>query len=147
MLTENIPHLGIEDNEDGTVTLEQDWSGNVDRVTLHALQVRFLAERAGLVREVSASEADTLRAVAMLKRRMRVLLDRIDRLDDMVRAAAAKGHEDLEVETTFSYATWELATEFCADLDDIAPCPAAVTRDTTVTKPTANPAETQLVLA
>lgn len=124
-MNENIPALKIEANDDGTLTLEQDWGGNVDRVTVHQVHLRFMAERLGLVREAFASEADTLRTVATLKRRLRVLLDRIDRLDDMVRAAEAKGHEDLEVESTFSYATWELATEFCADLDDLAPDPAA----------------------
>jgi hypothetical protein len=161
-MIQNIPALTIEANEDGTLLLEQDWAGNVDRVTVHPVHLRFMAERLGLVREVSASEADMVRTVTTLKRRLRVLLQRIDQLDDWLRQVEAKGHEDLSVETTYSFATWELASEFCADLDELTPCPtasrdvtpshAAVTRDApgtasagTQTKPTGNPAETQRV--
>jgi hypothetical protein len=162
MLTENIPQLGIENNEDGTITLEQDWSGNVDRVTVHPLHLRYIAERMGLVREVSASEADMVRTITTLKRRLRVLLQRIDQLDDWLRQVEAKGHENLSLETTYSFATWELASEFCADPDDLAPCPATshhvtpchATGDTAGTavaetqpKPNGNPEKTQRVSA
>jgi hypothetical protein len=59
--TDNIPGLKIETNDDGTLTLEQDWLGNVDRVAIHPVHVRHLAERLGMVREVSASDAELLR--------------------------------------------------------------------------------------
>lgn len=106
-----IPDLAYEIHED-CINLEQDGGcGEVDRVTLHSIHVRLLASSMGLLQ----GDADAWRRVETLERRMLVLLDRIDRLDDMVSAAWAKGHEDLEVESTFSYATWELASEFCAD--------------------------------
>ncbi len=60
-ITDNIPGLKIEANNDGTLTLEQDWCGNVDRVAIHPVHVRHLAERLGMVREVSASDAEQLR--------------------------------------------------------------------------------------
>ena len=60
-MNDNIPGLKIEANDDGTITLEQDWAGNVDRVAVHTVHVRHLAERLGMVREVSASDAELLR--------------------------------------------------------------------------------------
>lgn len=60
-ITDSIPGLRIEANDDGTITLEQDWCGNVDRVAIHPVHVRHLAERLGMVREVSASDAELLR--------------------------------------------------------------------------------------
>lgn len=59
--TDNIPGLKIEANGDGTITLEQEWSGNVDRVAIHVVHIRHLAEKLGMVREVSASDTDLLR--------------------------------------------------------------------------------------
>jgi hypothetical protein len=59
--TDNLPMLKIETNEDGTITLEQDWCGNAERVAVHPIHVRHLAERLGMVREVSASDAELLR--------------------------------------------------------------------------------------
>jgi hypothetical protein len=59
--TDNIPTLKIETNEDGTITLEQDWCGNAERVAVHTVHVRHLAERLGMIREVSASDAELLR--------------------------------------------------------------------------------------
>ena len=60
-MNDNIPSLKFEANGDGTITLEQEWSGNVDRVAIHSVHVRYLAERLGMVREVSASDAELLR--------------------------------------------------------------------------------------
>ncbi|PZP95528.1 MAG: hypothetical protein DI587_22255 [Variovorax paradoxus] len=61
MTTDDIPRLKIEANDDGTLTLEQDWCGNVDRVAVHPVHVRHLAERLGMIREMSASDAELLR--------------------------------------------------------------------------------------
>lgn len=63
----NIPDLTIERNDDGTVTLEQNWSGNVDRVAVHTVHVRYLAEMLGLI-ERPAPGADRCIGIAELKR-------------------------------------------------------------------------------
>lgn len=151
-MTDRIPDLTIERGDDGSFLLEQDGgSGNVERIELHATQVRHLAELAGLL---PRRGDDYTPPAQLLARRLRALLDRIDRLDDMLRAIEAQGHENLEVESVFCYATWELATEFCADLGGLAPASrdvatshAPVTRDSDVTpaagtqpKPRENPA-------
>lgn len=113
MLHDRIPNLTIETTEGGGFLLEQDCSGNVDRIELHPTQVQHLAELAGLL----PRRGDPyIPPACVLARRLHVLRDRIDRLDDWLRAVAENGREDLEHELTFSFATWELATEFCADL-------------------------------
>lgn len=45
----NIPQLTIEREEDGTVLLEQEWCGETDRIQLHPIHIRHLAELAGLL--------------------------------------------------------------------------------------------------
>lgn len=48
-ILENIPGLAMEANEDGTITLEQYVCGNAERVAIHPVHVRQLAERLGLI--------------------------------------------------------------------------------------------------
>lgn len=116
MLTQ-IYDLAYEVDEDGSVNLEQGAGcGEVSRITLHPIHVRLLAEEAGLLAPSSNIGAD--RTIARLCRQMRVLHSRIDQLDDWINAAAQRGHEDLDAETAYSLATWEIATEFLAELPD-----------------------------
>jgi hypothetical protein len=44
-----IPQLTIELEEDGTVLLEQEWCGETDRIQLHRIHIRHLAELAGFL--------------------------------------------------------------------------------------------------
>lgn len=46
----NIPQLTITTEEDGTVLLEQEWCGESDRIQLHPIHIRHLAELAGLLK-------------------------------------------------------------------------------------------------
>lgn len=114
----DIPNLKIDrdgQDPDTNVMLEQDdGCGNVQRVYLHPVQIRLLAERMGLLAPSSNIEAD--RTIARLCRQMRVLYGRIDQLDDWLNQVAQRGHENLDMETTYSLATWELANEFVKDL-------------------------------
>jgi hypothetical protein len=130
-MNEHIPHLNIESLDDGNLRLENESMGDSYVVDIHPLHLRYMAEKLGLVREVSASEADALRTVTTLKRRLRVLLDRINHLDDWLHQHSDTAHADLSYEQTYSMATWELASEFCADLDQPA--------EETQTKPAGNP--------
>ncbi len=116
MLTK-IYDIAYEVDAAGNVQLEQDAGfGEVSRIELHPIHVRLLAERVGILAPSSDIEAD--RAIARLCRQMRILHARIDQLDDRLNAAAQRGHEDLEAETIYSFATWELATEFLEELPD-----------------------------
>lgn len=88
--------------------------GDVSRITLHPIHLRMLAEKTGLL--APSMNIDAGRTIARLSRQMRLLLDRINTLDDWLNQAAQRGHEDLAEETTYSFATWEMANEFCKEL-------------------------------
>jgi hypothetical protein len=112
-----IYDLAYEIEENGNVQLEQDAGfGEVSRIELHPIHVRMLAEKTGILAPSSNLETD--RTVARLCRQMRVLFERIGQLDDWLNQTAQRGHEDLENETAYSFATWELSREWVMELPD-----------------------------
>ena len=116
-----IPNLEIDcdsDDPDTQVMLTQDFGGNTSMVTLHPSQVKLLAERMGLL----LPDAEAQRTIARLSRQLRVLTERIKYLDEWLHAHSDASNADLSYERAYSFATWELANEFCADL---APVPEA----------------------
>lgn len=114
MTKTRIPPLNIDLLADGTIQLEQDdGSGNVSWIELHPLHVQHIAELVGLV---PARSGDYTPPAWVLARRLRVLLDRINELDDRLRMVADAGREDLSIELEFSLATWEMASEFVNEL-------------------------------
>ena len=117
----NIPNLKIESNDDGLITLEQDWCGNVDRVAIHPLHLRYMAETFGLV---TTSDPQATKTIGALTRRLLVLRERIDRLDDYLLNCSDHAHANLDWEVTFSRATCDIAAEFCAELADTDTPPA-----------------------
>lgn len=63
----DLPNLKIDrdgNHPDELVLLEQEYSGNVDRIALHAVHVRFLAERMGIL----VPDAEVQRTNARLRR-------------------------------------------------------------------------------
>lgn len=107
------------DIEGDDINLEQDMGcGDVARITLHTAHLRLLAERAGLIQ--ASAHADPGRTIARLRRHLGILLDRINHLDECLRAAASMGREDLEHESGYALATWEMAMEFARDADEDA---------------------------
>lgn len=119
---DSFPAVEIDVTDDGLIRLScpDPLENSDDVIVVHPLQVLHIAGKFGLLR---ASDPSALRVIATLKRRMKTLLHRIDRLDEMLRLCGE--HENLEGEQDFSFATWEIATEFCADLDDLCPHPQA----------------------
>lgn len=110
--------LKIEPRPDGLIKLTQGiGSGDEDVLALHPVQVRLLAEHAGVL---PVGDIEARRTIARLCRWVRILADRIDRLDDMMLAIGEKGHEDVDQECAFSEASLELANEFLAELPDAA---------------------------
>lgn len=113
MAMTKIPELDYELIGGDTVRLEQGAAyGEAVIVDLHLIHVRLLAQEMGLLR----GSPDQAQRVQALERRLRVLRDRIDRLDDALLIAAEKGHEDLTEECAMSAAALDLADEFIADL-------------------------------
>nr|WP_145546379.1 hypothetical protein [Variovorax boronicumulans] len=143
-ITDNIPGLKIEANEDGTLTLEQDWLGNVDRVAIHPIHVRHLAERLGMVREVSASDAELLRTEREQVASLRQENDRLKRQHLRLREHmlslqfdfaehADHRHADLTTEMWRINAVVDLMDLVCSDFAD----------DYTAHVPSENPQVTQ----
>lgn len=127
-MNEHISNLNIEFEDDGSVVLEQDCTGNISRVYLHPIQLRYLAEKAGLVESI---DPQALRTIAMLKRRLLVLRDRVDHLSGYMTDCSDTAHANLDYEISFINATADIAAEFCADLVGTPPETCAPPRTTT----------------
>lgn len=137
MIEDSIPDLKIELLDDepfaGWIMLEQDSGGNVDRVSLHPVQLRYLAEKIGLV---PASDPEGARAIATLERRMCLLRDRIDHLGNWMTKYSDHEHADLSYEMAYIEGLAAMADEFCAELDELE----SVQNQSTSTSNTAAPA-------
>src|SRR5688500_5864206 len=109
-MREHIPELRIEpmDDDSPLLLLEQDSGGNVDRIVIHPVHVRYLAERLGLA---EATDIEASRTIARLARRMQTLTDRVVQLADRL-----NGCLECPGEQAYARATADLAAEFCADL-------------------------------
>ena len=119
-LTNELAH-----SDDGCqIMLEQDSCGNIDRVEIHAIHVRHLAEKLGLT---NLADPHAQRTIASLTRRIRVLADRIDSLHDHLMNFSDTRHADFTWEQTYSKATLDIADEFCADLDEAEVATVAAT--------------------
>jgi len=114
---DNIPELNIERMEDkqgSLILLEQDSGGNLDRVAIHPIHLRYMAEKFGLI---ETSDPKAAKTIATLQRRMVGLRDRIDSLTDWMARHSDHKHADLSYETTQLQALRDLAREWCHDFD------------------------------
>lgn len=114
MLTsDHIPELRVERIDDGTgeplIILEQDCGGNVDRVALHPIHLRYLAEKTGLL---EMADQQSQKTIVALKRRLEALFDRIDLMHDYMCNHSDTQHADLTFEQTYATATLDIAHEF-----------------------------------
>jgi len=115
---DNIPELRIEPMEDkhgSLILLEQACCGNVDRVAIHPIHLRYMAEKFGLI---ATSDPLAAKTIATLTRRLLVLRERIDEMADCLCNHSDSKHADLSYEMTFANATADIAAEFCAELMD-----------------------------
>jgi hypothetical protein len=118
MMNDTFPELAIEFMEDGQgdglILLESDNGGNIDRVAIHPIHLRYMAEKCGLI---TTSDPQAQRTIAMLTHRLHLLRDRIDHLGEWLSKHSDHLHADLSYECTYATATADIAAEFCADLD------------------------------
>lgn len=118
---EEIPQLdSIELLENGCVRVATSDMQDSYSVDLHPMHLRFIAEKMGLVREMSVSEADALRTVDKLTRRIRVLHERIVQMDKWLNESRDLECADITVEFWFSAATLDLSREFIREIDESA---------------------------
>jgi hypothetical protein len=125
----------IDDNQGRSIMLTQP-SDNYDEpvaLLVHPWQLRAVCENFGLV----AGDATTQKTIATLSRRLLLLNSRIKHLDNWLLTLSDSKHADLNYEIGYSSGTADMASEFCADLLDVAheeaSAPAA---KPTATKPT-----------
>lgn len=118
-MNDSIPDLKIELMDDGEgeglILLEQDSCGNIDRVAIHPIHLRYMAEKMGLV---PSSDLLAAKTIATLQRRMTALRDRIERLAEWMAQHSDHQHADLSHETTQLDAMADLAREWCCDFDE-----------------------------
>ena len=117
-MNDNIPELKIEmmaDEHGSLIILEQDSGGNLDRVAIHPIHLRYMAEKMGLI---TTNDPQALKTIAALQRRMQALRDRIESLADWMAQHSDHKHADLSHETTQLNAMADLAREWCHDFDE-----------------------------
>lgn len=115
-MNESIPELKIElmdDPEGSLILLEQDSGGNLDRLAIHPIHLRYMAEKFGLI---ESSDPLAHKTIATLTRRLHLLRDRVDFLADYLATNSDSEHADLSYEQTYARATADIASEFCAEL-------------------------------
>lgn len=117
MLTnDNIPELRIERIDDGKgaalILLEQDSGGNLDRIALHPIHLRYLAEKTGLL---ELADQQSQKTIVALKRRLETLFDRVDFMHNFLCNHSDSKHADLTFEQTYATATLDIAREFMVE--------------------------------
>lgn len=115
-----IPELAIEPCDDGTLLLEQDTGGNVDRVQVHPLHVRLIAERFGLA---PTGDPRAVRTIATLQRRLRLVREEVALLDDWLHAESSADRINLE-EMVKARDILTMLDEFVADFEPETARPA-----------------------
>jgi hypothetical protein len=143
-MNDNIPELKIElmdDSAGSLILLEQDSCGNIDRVAIHPIHLRYMAEKFGLV---ETSDPQAQKTITMLSRRMMALRDRIVYLSEWMAKHSDHKHADLSFEMTQINALEDVATEWCMDFDDQTP-PMALHDGAMVTPENAQPTQAPLL--
>lgn len=127
--TDTIPHLNIEVLPGGLVRLENESMGDTYAVDMHPVQLRHIAEKMGLIAELSATDAELLRtergrvaelkgAVDRYKRALLHLRARAEQLHENVVSCSQRGHEDLGVEVAQSAALADFAEHICVEFEN-----------------------------
>ena len=95
-MNDDIPSLKIEHMDDGIgdglILLEQDSGGNVDRIAIHPVHLRYLAENMGLA---ETGDPQALKTIATRQRRMLLLRDRSEHLSHWLHSLSDFEHADL----------------------------------------------------
>lgn len=125
-------HLAAEivNDKHGTAIMltQQEDMNEPDTIMAHPWQLRAVCEHFGII----ASDQQAAKTIATLQRRMLVLRDRIDRLDDWITHHSDHRHADLSHEMESIGALADFAREWCADFEGMPEASA---------KPFAEPSE------
>lgn len=117
-MNERFEQLTIEtaDDEKGRfIILRQEDCGNTESVAIHQMHLRYMAEKFGLI---ETCDPEASKTIAVLKRRLTVLHERIEFLQDHLANHSDHKHADLSYEVTYATATLDIANEFCAEFEE-----------------------------
>ena len=126
---DTLPQLNIEVMENGCIRLENQDGGDSYVVDIHPVHLRHIAEKMGLIAEMSATDAELLRTergrVADLKRDMdrykRALLgirERSEQLYDNIRRRSQEHDTDLGIEVAQAAALSDFSEHICVEFED-----------------------------
>jgi len=113
----NIPELNIETtphDKEGLIWLEQETCGTINRIAIHPMHLRHMAETLGLVEN---AETAAQKLIESLTRRLQVLQQRMTHLGEYLETPDNE-QAALSYAKTYSTASAEIAEQFCADLDN-----------------------------
>jgi hypothetical protein len=116
--TEDIPNLAIQRLENGNLRLEDKSFSEGAIVDVHPSQLLLMAERLGLVRDLSASEADMKRDLALYRRALLGIRDRAEQLHENIFSLSMQGREDMGIEVAQSAALADFASFICGEFED-----------------------------
>ena len=126
---DQMPHLNIEALSNGLIRLENESMGDSYTVDIHPVQLRYIAEKAGLLGEVTATDSDMLRTergriaemnrdLDRYKRTLLAMRGRAAQLHDNIYSNSQKGHEDLGIEVAQSAALADMIELVCTEFED-----------------------------
>lgn len=105
--------------EGDQIMLEQDGGcGEVDRIAVHPIHLRYLAESLGLVSAVSASGEELLRDLSRYKRALLMIRERAAQLHNNIYGLSQLGHEEMGIEVAQSAALADFAEHICVEFED-----------------------------
>lgn len=107
----------VNDNQGQAIMLTQP-ADNYDEpatVLIHPWQLRAVCEQFGII----ASDQQAAKTITTLTRRLFLLRDRIEHLDELLSSVKCypPGLKSYSTEEIYSVALLDLANEFCAELD------------------------------
>lgn len=118
-MKDNIPGLKFEFIEDGLgdglIKMEQYDNGADGCVIIHPLHLKFITEKLGLI---ASKDAQAQIDLNLIRRRMILLLNRIEYLANYLVIYSDSEHADLSYEQTYARATAEIAESFCMEFKD-----------------------------
>ncbi len=118
-MNDEIQNLTISLTTAGMIELEQqNGLDEPDRIEVHPIHLRHMAEKLGLVRELSASDAELRRDLGRYKRALLMLRDRAEQLHKNICGLSQLGHEDMGIEVAQSAALADFAEHVCIEFED-----------------------------
>ncbi|MFN7121893.1 MAG: hypothetical protein ACK4NM_07660 [Hydrogenophaga sp.] len=125
-MKESIPHLEIELLPNGNLRLENESMGDSYVVDVHPMHLRLMAERLGLVREMSQTDAQLLKQERERADKLRAELDRLvqwltivearaDQLHDNLMGVSQNDHDEVNIEIAQSAALADIVEQVLID--------------------------------